>query len=461
MAEARPQAPLSRISYALLRFGLDLLGIAIFTAATIATFFVLYQGHVPVRLTVMMLVGAVFIVRLIALVSRFLLAPKVPSLRLVPMDDQAAAFLHRRIVWLAAVGAGGFMTVDLLVLLGIDPPLAHLLGNLVAAVFVGMLIATIWHGREPVARLIRGGAPTDLPEGAPAAQRLRNLLATIWPGFAILYVLVLWAMSEITDLLGYELAAYAGIWSLLLVIAVPLIDAAIGHGIRAYVEARHGLSGDEAEAYGRVAHRAARILLIVAAVAIFAHLWGVNLFDFQRGRDRREGRVDARRRRPDAAGRLCRLGDREDRDRPPARRRGRSDRPLRDRRRRRRQGRLAAQDAAALVPQVPDGHPCGDGDHAGALGARRRHRAAARRRRRGRPGDRLRRPDVGEGHHLGDVLPARRRVSGSASTSRAEASAAPSRTSRSARCACVITGAPCTRSHSAHSRRSPTIRATG
>ena len=283
MVEARPQAPLTKISYAVLRFGLDLLGIAIFTAATIATFFVFYQGHAPVRLAVMMLVGAVFIVRLTALVSRFLLAPKVPSLRLAQVDDHAAAFLHRRIVWLAAVGAGGFMTVDLLVLLGIEPPLAHLLGNVVAAVFVGMLIVMIWRGREPVARLIRGGAPKDLPEGAPPAQRLRNLLAAMWPGLAVLYVLALWAMSEVTDLLGYDLAAYAGIWSLLLVVAVPLIDAGIGQIIKAYVETRHGLSGDEAGAYGRVAHRALRILLIVGAVTIFARLWGVDLFDFRPG----------------------------------------------------------------------------------------------------------------------------------------------------------------------------------
>jgi hypothetical protein len=85
LAEARPEAPLARISYAILRFGLDLLGIVIFTAATIAAFFVLYHGHVPVRLTVTMLVSAVFITRVIALVSRFLLAPNAPSLRLVPL----------------------------------------------------------------------------------------------------------------------------------------------------------------------------------------------------------------------------------------------------------------------------------------------------------------------------------------------------------------------------------------
>jgi len=283
MTAARPQAPLTRISYALLRFGLDLLGIAIFTAATIATFFVFYHGHVPVRLTVMTLVGAVFIIRLLALVSRFVLAPNVPSLRLVAMDDQPARFLHRRIVWLAAIGAGGFMTVDLLVLLGIEAPLAHLLGNIVAAVFVAMLIAVIWRGREQVARLIRGGAPRELPEAAPASQRLRHLLAAMWPGLAILYVLVLWGVSEITDLLGYDLAAYAGIGSLLLVVAVPLIDAGIGQIIRAWVEARHRVSGGEAASYGRVAHRAARILLVVAAVVLFARLWGIDLFDFQAG----------------------------------------------------------------------------------------------------------------------------------------------------------------------------------
>jgi hypothetical protein len=283
MTEARPPTPLARISYALLRLGLDLLGIAIFTAAAIAAFFVFYHGHVPGRRTVMMLASAVFVTRLIALVSRFLLAPNAPTLRLVAFDDHAAAFLHRRIVWLAAVGAGGFMMVDLLALLGIDPHVAHLLGNIVAAVFVGMLIALIWHAREPVAGLIRGSAPDDAPESGSTAQRLRSLVAATWPGFAILYVLVLWSMSEVTDLLGYRLAAYAGIWSLVLVVAVPLIDTAIGYGIRAYVEARHGLSGDEAEAYGRVARRAARILLVVAAVTLFAHLWGVNVFDLERG----------------------------------------------------------------------------------------------------------------------------------------------------------------------------------
>jgi small-conductance mechanosensitive channel len=283
ITEARSQAPLTRISYAMLRFGLDLLGIAIFTAVTVAAFFVLYQGHVPVRLTVMTLIGAVFVVRLVSLVSRFVLAPEESSLRLVQLDDRAAAFLHRRIVWLAAVGVGGFLTVDLLALLGIDPHLARLLKDIVAAVFVGMLIALIWRGREPVGRLIRGGAPKELPEGASPAQRLRSILAAMWPGFAIIYVLMLWAMSEVAGILRYDLPAYAGIWSLLLVIAVPLIDAAIGQIIRAYVEARHGLAGGEAEAYGRVAHRAARILLIVAALAIFAWLWGINLFDFEPG----------------------------------------------------------------------------------------------------------------------------------------------------------------------------------
>jgi moderate conductance mechanosensitive channel len=283
VSEEPPETALARMAYALLRLGLDLLGIAIFAAAAVATFFVFYHGHVPVRLTITMLIGAVVIVRLVALLARFVLAPGTPSLRLIDLDDRSAAFLHRRIVWLAAVGAGGFMTVDLLVLLGIEPPLAHLLGNIVAAVFVAMLIALIWRSREPMARLIRGGPQTDLPAPAAPMQRLRNVIAMMWPGIATLYVLMIWALSEITDLLGYDLAAYAGIWSLVLVIAVPLIDLAIGQAIRAYIETRHGLAGDEARAYGRVTHRALRILLIVGAVALLARLWGINLFDFAAG----------------------------------------------------------------------------------------------------------------------------------------------------------------------------------
>ena len=103
--EARPETAGARLGYCLLRALLDFVGIVIFALATIAAFFVLHQGNLPVRLTAMTYVGAVFAIRLVALASRLILAPRVPALRIVPIDDQAAGFLYRRIVRLAIAWA--------------------------------------------------------------------------------------------------------------------------------------------------------------------------------------------------------------------------------------------------------------------------------------------------------------------------------------------------------------------
>jgi hypothetical protein len=46
----------------------------------------------------------------IILVSRFSLAPKVPKLRFLPLDDETAAYLCRWIIAIAVAGSFGFLT---------------------------------------------------------------------------------------------------------------------------------------------------------------------------------------------------------------------------------------------------------------------------------------------------------------------------------------------------------------
>ena len=275
--QARPGSAGARLGYCLLRALLDFVGIVIFVLATIAAFFVLHQGNLPVRLTVMTYVGAVFAIRLVALVSAADLAPRVPALRIVPVDDQAAGFLHRRIVRFAIAWALIFPTVSLLRTLGLDPDLAHLLGNLGAAVVVALLIDLIWQGRAPVARLIRGD---DIAEARSAIGRARVIFARVWHVLAIVYVFAIWALAEVASALGMEARGDAALASLVLVIALPLADAALRSGIRGYLATK---GGPEAAAYGRVAQRAGRILLIILAVVLFGWLWGINLLDFAAG----------------------------------------------------------------------------------------------------------------------------------------------------------------------------------
>ncbi len=54
---------------------LDLTGVVVFAASILGMFFLLYQGHEPMRLTVIMLLTAMLIVRMTSIFSRFFFAP--------------------------------------------------------------------------------------------------------------------------------------------------------------------------------------------------------------------------------------------------------------------------------------------------------------------------------------------------------------------------------------------------
>jgi small-conductance mechanosensitive channel len=272
---AQPASAPARVGHALLARLLDLVGIVVFAAATVAAFLVLHQGHPPVRLAVTTWIGAVLAIRLVALATRALLAPDATSLRILPVDDRSARFLYRRILRIAIVWALLFPTLKLMQELGLDRDLVHLLTNLGIALVVALLIDLIWQGREPVARAIRGAGQDDRRAGA----RVREIFARVWHILAILYLFVLWGLTEVSFALGYPTRAGAALGSLLLVVALPLADAALRGAIAAWVSAR----GSEAEAYGRVALRAGRILLVLLAVLLFGWLWGIDLFDMAAG----------------------------------------------------------------------------------------------------------------------------------------------------------------------------------
>ena len=178
---------------------------------------------------------------------------------------------------IAIVWALVFPTIKLLQELGLDRDLVHLLTSLGIAVVVGLLIDLIWQIREPVARAIRGTEPDP---ARSARTRVREIFARIWHIPAMLYVLVLWGMTEVNLALGGPPRAGAALTSLLLLVAVPLADAGLRGAVRAFASARDGAAGD---AYGRVAIRAGRILLALFVIVLFGGLWGIDLFDMATG----------------------------------------------------------------------------------------------------------------------------------------------------------------------------------
>jgi moderate conductance mechanosensitive channel len=273
----RVEAFTTRLGYLLQRFGWQLLDLLVFGIATVAVFFALYHGHGATRLTVMTYLLAVVLLRLISDGSRFLLAPHAHELRLIPFDDQAALRLHRWIVAIAAIGTFGFLTLDLLALLGLDPATLDVFGAMVGVAFVAALIAMIWQARRPVAGLIRG-EPTG---HAPIAERLRRFLAQTWHLLATAYVLAIFATYQVREALGQETAVSVGILSLLLVAALPLADAALDKMGTEYFAARRAAAGDagaERVGYEAAVERALHIALWLVGFLIFTRLWDIDIY---------------------------------------------------------------------------------------------------------------------------------------------------------------------------------------
>jgi len=86
----------------------DFLGIVVFGVAVISVFFLLDHGHEPTRQVITAVVWAILIIRGVAALSRFAVAPRASALRLPPLDDATAGTLHRQVTLIAGTITVGY-----------------------------------------------------------------------------------------------------------------------------------------------------------------------------------------------------------------------------------------------------------------------------------------------------------------------------------------------------------------
>ena len=245
------------------RFLLELLPFAAFTLVTLGLAALLFEPggadrtfHATYATCAAIVVGA-------AMLSQFLLSPKAPALRLLPLEDRTARFLHRSFLWVTGVGVFAWLTAGLLIRTGV-PLKARLVIELITGAAVGLtVLVVILLGRRMVAEAIRG-----VP-GTAGATRLRARLADTWHWFAIAYLALIWAFWASSMLDQGPSTVWAAIASVAMVLLFPLADRWIGRGIDDM------LAGSD---YALVLRRVMRVLLAVVLFAVVNELWGFNSF---------------------------------------------------------------------------------------------------------------------------------------------------------------------------------------
>lgn len=294
IAHTRPASLGRRVAAAGGRLLLQVIGLAIFAIGSVGMFLTFPWPPFLERLVVDLLL-AVVAVRALALLSRFVLAPRHPQLRMVPLHDALALNVHRWHLVVASVFVGSLIVSDALSALAradsgsADAANAALAVSVaLGAVTVATIVAMIWSHWRAFSRL--------QPNAVGAHSRFDPIVFKILPisqtvVIATAYFLWVFGAFELmwtVLVLGTFLPASR----LVRVIVDHVFDqatAAVSPAFAAATEASAAPSGPNEEAksaaayaerlaiYRPVARRLARFALAAIALFILATAWGTNI----------------------------------------------------------------------------------------------------------------------------------------------------------------------------------------
>jgi small-conductance mechanosensitive channel len=266
-----------RLARGLLRTLYEAFSVAAFAAVTIGVTAVFYSDDATTRSFLLTYLTGALLVLLVGLVSRFLLAPQAAPIRILPFGDETARFIHRWLLIFITVEGLTWLTAGLLILSGI-PLEAHLVIVLITgAIAAGLLIAMILSGRELVAESLRGGAAAEATGGS-GSSGLGSQLAGTWHIFAILYVLVVWALWATSMLARGQTSMLAAVGSVVIIAILPVCDR-VTHRILSNMFGNGEAGGTAPKAhYIGIVQKVFRIVLGALAAVLLLEMWGLEIF---------------------------------------------------------------------------------------------------------------------------------------------------------------------------------------
>jgi hypothetical protein len=239
--------------------------------------FEIFAGLVVGILWGALLTVLVAVIRLALMIIRFVVAPRLPALRLVPADDGDARIIFQWLAVLAVVRGVGLASIALLADIGAEASLLVLYQFCAASIAKAIEITVYFKIARPVGDLIRKGGAAGQPVGP-----IREIIARSWHIFLIVVSLAIFAVATYASVRGLELDVPAAVGTRAVIILFPLIALGLGAFIDDFF-ASDRAAGEEAAAdhrgYPRVARRIGYGLLTLVGIVVVADLWGADLFE--------------------------------------------------------------------------------------------------------------------------------------------------------------------------------------
>lgn len=199
----------------LLRAAIDLFGLLIGSAVVLTGYLAFFGDAAGSRPVLLAWLLAIILLETAKLAGRFLLAPKAPGLRILPLPDHAALLLQRWWTNLNRVAALGLFTCTLIRMEQGSEALFLLAAACFGFAIAAMLcLLALWH-RNPVANAIRSATrPGTLP----------HQFADVWHAMVVAYVLFFWLFWVFALIVFGGRAMLPGVMTLLFIPLCLLLD---------------------------------------------------------------------------------------------------------------------------------------------------------------------------------------------------------------------------------------------
>jgi small-conductance mechanosensitive channel len=264
---------LSGIVRLAMRIAVEIGYVLVFGAVGLVMFFALWQGHEARRVLLLGLLGAVVMARIAAAVADFLLAPRRPDARLLPLDDATAKTLTRAVTAVVAIVGVMIALSQTYAAAGAERAISEAVQLTLGAVIMAISLATVWRVRRPIGDLIRrsgGGSP------------IAGWAADLWPFAAIVYLLSVFSGRVWEAISGTEAGRGEGVLSLAILVGMPVVDFALSRMLAVAAAAPRTdvptVMGTLLRSYEPVLRRLIHILVVVAGVLALGKLWELDLF---------------------------------------------------------------------------------------------------------------------------------------------------------------------------------------
>jgi small-conductance mechanosensitive channel len=199
---------------------IDLLFLHIFSLISIVLYILIFRNSANISNFVMQIIFTIIVVRSVLILSKFILSPFAPTLRLLPIGEKDAIYIYRWSIAIVTISVCYANSIIQLRILGMSHPLFILLYSFSVFLPINMVVYMIWDKRDAVASIIKS-------THSEYEHIVQIYFASNWHIYATLYSYIMWLFWEINLIMTCQDYIFSFIASFVIIPLYFAVDAVI------------------------------------------------------------------------------------------------------------------------------------------------------------------------------------------------------------------------------------------